>query len=127
MPSSEEHLHSKPNRVKSGRAYEQRAADFFVSQGFEVVARNWQAGHKELDLIVKKDRLVIFVEVKSSRSSKFGHPSERVDARKQKNLTAAAQRFIAEQKLSRVDFRFDVVTFSKGKMEHYPNAFEASF
>jgi putative endonuclease len=127
MPSSNEESHPKPNRVKTGRAFEDRAAEFYLSQGFEIIARNWQAGHKEIDLIVRKDSLLVFVEVKSSRSAKFGHPSESVDRRKQERLVAAARQFIAQNELTETDFRFDVVTFWEGKMEHYPNAFEARY
>ncbi len=114
MPSSNEDSRPKPNRVRTGRVYEDRAAAFYVSQGFEVVARNWQAGHKELDLVVRNEHMLVFVEVKASRSDKFGHPSEWVDSRKQERLTAAAQQFILEHNFSGLDFRFDVVTFSGG-------------
>ena len=124
MPSSE--TPGKPrNRVRTGRAYEQQAAQFYLDQGFELLAQNWQASHKEIDLILRKDELILFVEVKAARSDKFGHPIEKLSRKKIKNLTEAAQRYLDEMKISGCDIRFDVVTFFQGKMEHFPGAFTA--
>ncbi len=91
-----------------------------------MVERNWQASHLEIDLIVRKDDLVVFVEVKSSSGMKFGHPVEKVDRRKTINLTKAARQFVIERDISGCDLRFDVVTFVNGELEHFPGAFEAT-
>lgn len=79
----------------------------------------------EIDLIVKRDNLIVFVEVKSAASKRFGHPAERIDEKKMINLTHAAQQFITEQEVKNCDLRFDAVTFVDGQLEHFPNAFEA--
>jgi len=115
---------SKPNRRKLGAQYESAAADYLISQGYTILDRNWQAGHKEIDLIARKDNLVVFVEVKASRTGSFGHPIERVDRTKQQNLLAAAQQYIQDPKLAGCDFRLDVITFFEGKLEHFPDAFQ---
>ncbi|MDH3891292.1 MAG: YraN family protein [candidate division Zixibacteria bacterium] len=107
------------------RGFEKLAARFFEQQGYEVLARNWRAGRLEIDLIVKREDLIVFVEVKSAASKRFGHPAERIDAKKTINLTRAAQQFITEQEVTGCDLRFDVVTFIDGQLEHFPNAFEA--
>ena len=126
MPSSKKNSADRTKNVSIGRSYENLAALFFEQHGFEILRRNWRAGRKEIDLIVKKDTLLVFVEVKASSSDKFGHPSERVDNRKIANLTEVARQFLITEKISGVDLRFDVVTFVKGKLEHYPAAFEAT-
>lgn len=125
MPSSKKNKDSKQNKVSRGRKYEQLAADFFIHLGFRMLAQNWRAGKKEIDLIVQKDNLIVFVEVKSSSTKSFGHPSERVDKKKIKNLSEAAGQFVMEHNIRDVDLRFDVVTFINGNLEHFPNAFEA--
>jgi len=122
MPSSNK---NRKNKVSRGRHYEKKAALFYEQQGFEILEKNWQAAHKEIDLIVKKDNLLVFVEVKSSTSQKFGHPAERVNRAKIKNLTAAARQFLIDNKIENCDLRFDVVTFTRGLLEHFPNAFES--
>jgi len=123
MPSSNGNP-PKDRRLETGHEYERLAARFYVDKGFEVLERNWRAGRKEIDLIVRKKNLVVFVEVKSSASKKFGHPAERVDRRKRENLTSCARQYIIARDLSGVDMRFDVVTFTDGQIEHYPDAFE---
>ncbi|MFH2047987.1 MAG: YraN family protein [bacterium] len=110
-------------RVKIGREYEQLAAKFYKDNGFIILESNWQASHREIDLIVQKDKLIVFVEVKSTSSKKYGHPAERVDKRKQENLIKAAQKYLQEKEITDYDLRFDVVTFVNGIIEHYPNAF----
>ena len=125
MPSSKDNS-PKRNNITTGRKYEQLAADFFINQDFQILATNYRTGKKEIDLIVQKDDLVVFVEVKASSSDKFGHPSERIDKKKIANLTEAAYQFIIGNNLQKVDLRFDVITFLNGKLEHYPNAFEGA-
>ena len=119
----------KPKRgidsVSIGRQFEKLAADYVLQSGFDILENNWQAGQKEIDLIVKKDKLVVFVEVKSASSKKFGHPAERIDNRKIHNLTQAAQKYLIDNAVEGCDLRFDVVTFVDGQLEHFPNAFEA--
>ncbi len=108
-----------------GRDYEQRAIAFLQQHGFEILERNWQSGHKEIDIIARNDDLIVFVEVKASRSLSFGHPSERVNKQKVGHLVKAAQRYIMDHNITDCDLRFDVITFAAGQMEHYPNAFSA--
>ena len=126
MPfSNKKNSYTKANRER-GRQFEELAGKYFEDNNFEILEKNWQAGRKELDLVVKKDNLIIFVEVKSASSKKFGHPSERVDKRKIQNLSIAANQYILENNLQNVDMRFDVVTFVDGKLEHYENAFDVA-
>ncbi len=124
-PSSEHSSSSDARRHSQGRKFEQLAARFYKQNGFDILERNWHAGHKELDLIVQKDDLIVFVEVKSTYSRKFGHPAERVDNRKIRNLTDAARQYLIARNIERADLRFDLVTFVDGKLEHYPDAFPA--
>jgi putative endonuclease len=123
MPSSDKPPRKDRRRLDRGHAHEQLAAKFYAKLGFDILERNWRAGRKEIDLIVRKDNQVVFVEVKSSSSRKYGHPVERVDRRKKQNLIVCALQYIVERELSGVDMRFDVVTFVDGKLEHYPDAF----
>jgi len=117
----------KPEDTRhKGRSYEQQAESYLISKGYTILERNWQASHKEIDLIAQKDDTITFVEVKGARSSKFGHPAEKVDRRKQMNLVAAAERYISENDLHGYDFQIDLITIFEGRLEHYPNAFECA-
>ena len=120
MPCSDSSGKSNVNR---GREYEQLAADYLSKQGFEIVARNHQEGHLEIDIIARDQTSLVFVEVKAAATSNYGHPSEWVDARKQERLVRAAESYLQKYPQPGLDLRFDVITFVKGKLEHYPNAF----
>jgi putative endonuclease len=111
--------------LDKGRSFERQAADFYIRNGFNIIARNWRAGHKEIDLIARKGDLVTFIEVKASLTGEYGHPAERVDQRKRYNLISAARQFLVSHDIEGCDLRFDVVTFSGGKLEHFPSAFSA--
>lgn len=126
MRSSKKRSDGTSKKSLPGRRQEKLAALFFEGLGFEILQRNWRAGRKEIDLIVKRDQLLVFVEVKSSRTAEFGHPSERVDRKKIANLTEVARQYLIAEKITDCDLRFDVVTFVAGQLEHYPNAFEAT-
>ncbi|MEV5071397.1 YraN family protein [Microbacterium sp. LMI12-1-1.1] len=69
-----------------GRAGEDRAARYFETQGFTVLARNWRSREGELDLVVADGAAVVVVEVKTRRGEEFGHPFEAIDARKRVRL-----------------------------------------
>lgn len=110
--------------VEKGRQYEKLAEKFLINNGYKTLERNWQAGHKEIDLIVQKDKTIVFVEVKGSISKRYGHPSEKVDKRKRDNLIAAAEQYLIARNFQDNDFRFDIITFLVGKLEYYPDAFQ---
>jgi putative endonuclease len=128
MPSSdsESGKRRRDPRHRLGQEYEQVAADFLRRQGFEILHSNYRTGHLEIDLVAQSEGLLVFVEVKAARSERaFGHPAEWIDGRKVERLTRAAQRYVAENDIGRRDLRFDVITFTEGKLEHYPDAFRA--
>jgi len=125
MPSCKQHRGSTDSRVARGRHYEGLTTTYYQRNGFTVLARNWRDRSREIDLIVRKDQLVVFVEVKSAWSEAYGHPAERMDRRKIDRLVQAARRFLIERAIDNCDIRFDLVTFTRGRMEHYPGAFSA--
>ena len=124
-PSSDNNSPKRTGRIEKGRRHEEQAARFYEQQGFEILERNWRASHKEIDLIVKKAGLIAFVEVKAASTDSFGHPSTWINARKRENLIQAARKYVVEHDVSGCDLRFDAVTFVKGHLEHFPDAFTA--
>src|SRR5262249_16774000 len=69
---------------------ERVAERFLKRQGYRIVARGLLLRGGELDLVAVDDRTVVFVEVKTRRSSQFGQPADAVDQRKQFRMTKAA-------------------------------------
>lgn len=114
------------NRRSAGRAYEMLAEKFYRDQGYEILEKNWQAGHKEIDLIVRRENSIVFVEVKGSATPLHGHPAERVDSRKQQRLIDAARHYLISKAVTGYDLRFDVIAVVNGVVEQFPDAFGES-
>ncbi|MGH2733980.1 MAG: YraN family protein [Actinomycetota bacterium] len=114
-------------RTKLGRLGEGLAADLYGRLGFEVADRNWHCGSGELDLVLQRGDLVIFCEVKTRRSDRFGVPAEAVDGLKQARLRRLAAAWLAERSPGRVRVRFDVVSVivraTTTEVTHLPEAF----
>lgn len=115
-------------RLGLGRCGEDLACDLYAGLGFEVVDRNWRCRSGEIDVIVRRGDLVVFCEVKTRRSGRFGGPVAAVGAEKQRRLRRLAAGWLAERRPGRVRVRFDVVSVivrSAGTPEvmHLPDAF----
>jgi putative endonuclease len=102
------------NKTTIGRKGEQLAAEFLMKKGFEIVVRNYRYKHAEIDLIIKRDDWLIFVEVKARSSSDFGEPEEFVDARKVNKIFDAAEEYIYTTDWHG-HIRFDIVSVKLGK------------
>jgi len=92
-----------------GRKGERVACRFLIREGFDILARRFQARRGEVDLVALDRGILVFVEVKTRASRDFGDPSEFVDWRKQQSLRLAGEEFIARHDLGRYAYRFDVV------------------
>ena len=83
-------------RQRLGARGEDRAAAWYRAAGYDVIARNWRCPEGELDLVVSLPGELVFCEVKTRSSDRFGVPAEAVTAAKQRRLRALAARFLAE-------------------------------
>ena len=97
-----------------GAAGEDAVAAWYASAGYEVLDRNWRCRDGELDLVVGRGDLIVFCEVKTRRSERFGTPAEAVTHTKQCRLRALALRWLAERS-TRGDLRFDVASVRPGR------------
>ncbi|MDO5484485.1 MAG: YraN family protein, partial [Desulfovibrionaceae bacterium] len=98
-----------PKHIHLGRAGEQAAALFLQRKGFTVIETNWRQGRLELDLICCHGAELVFVEVKTRSSRNFGGPSGSVTPAKMRNLSRAAQAWLAAHNAWQRPCRFDVV------------------
>ena len=81
--------------LELGRAGERAAASFLRSRGYEVIGSGFLARRGELDLICRRGRDLVVVEVKTRSGDAFGTPFEAVGARKRRALMAAAAEYRA--------------------------------
>lgn len=107
-----------------GRWGEQAAADHLCQHGYEIAGRNVRTPYGEIDLIVRKDGLTIFVEVKARTSASFGPPEVAVTPRKQAHMLACADYYAQQNEIDH--WQIDVIAVQRvgGKTEimHFENA-----
>jgi putative endonuclease len=103
---------------------EGRAAWWYRLRGYRVLARNaWASGY-ELDLVVRRGRVVAFVEVKSKAGGGFGDPLEMVTPVKVERLRRAAEGWLAAHPEARgLAIRFDVAAERARRLEVVQDAF----
>lgn len=106
-----------------GAEGEERAAAWYRAAGYEVVARNWRCREGELDLVARRGRALVFVEVKTRRTDRFGLPAEAITRVKQRRLRALASRYLRETGERTGSLRFDVVSILAGELEVIEGAF----
>lgn len=94
-----------------GRRGEEAAVRFLHRHGYDIVARNWECGFGEADIIARDSNALVFVEVKTRSNCSKGLPAEAVDAGKQSRYEKIALSFLSRHSLD-VDLpvRFDVVS-----------------
>ncbi len=114
------------DKIKKGRQAETLAADFLAQQGYEIVERNFRYKRSEIDLIVRKNGWLIFVEVKMRSSDAFGFPEEFVDYKKAKNIVYGAEQYTYENNYEG-NVRYDVIAISmkngEPEIRHFEDAF----
>jgi putative endonuclease len=100
------------SRQKGDRG-EELALRYLAKKGYEPLERNYRTRHGEIDLVVRGERALVFVEVKLRRGTEFGDPLEAVTPRKQAQVRLMAEQYLAERGDDFVtgfdEVRFDVV------------------
>lgn len=114
-------------RALFGRSGEELAAQMYERMGFTVLDRNFRTKEGEIDLIVRHGRLLVFCEVKTRRSRRWGEPAEAVAYAKQARLRSTAAQWMRARSPGRVELRFDVVSIvidsGRPYLTHIPGAF----
>ena len=113
----------------AGRWGEQVAATWLARRGYDLVGRRVRPNRRdEIDLVARRGRQWVFVEVKTRRSEAFGRPAAAVDARKRHALCRAAAHYL--RRLPKAPFRFDLIEVVGHRdssvppvIRHYENAF----
>ena len=95
--------------------------------GWVVVERRFRNGRRDIDLVVRREQTVAFVEVKARKGDDFGGPVSAVNWRKQRELARSAKVWIDRHGQPAEDYRFDVlgvlVNGDRVRVRHVPDAF----
>jgi putative endonuclease len=97
-------------RQRTGQRAEELAADFLRAQGCTILARNFRRRLGELDLIARRDGVLVIAEVRTRASARYGSAAASVDSRKQRRIARATQLLLQQRAdLARLPVRFDVI------------------
>jgi putative endonuclease len=114
--------------TEMGRWGEARAKHHLLAQGYVILAENWSCAEGEVDLIAQEGETIVFTEVKTRSSHRFGRPEEGVTKGKKRRLQRAAWRYLQENGIEHVDWRIDVIAIDRdehgrvARLDHYRNA-----
>ena len=123
---------------------EGQAAEFLAEQGYIILDRNARTSHGEIDLVAlapnipsaqgsdqvaTENRIVVFIEVKTRRSTRYGFPEDSITERKREHILAAIKAYIQTHPELPGTWRIDVISVQKSRSNelpsftHFENAF----
>jgi putative endonuclease len=113
-------------RKDIGKKGEDEAVHFLEESGYVVMDRNFRFSRNEIDIIAKKNDLLIFVEVKVRSSNNFGFPESFVSDEQANRIMKAAEEYQYQNEWSG-NIRFDIISIEKKgqdlKITHFEDAF----
>ena len=121
----------KCHNKELGQRGEEAAALYLKRRGYEILERNWRCFAGEADIIAQDGDTLVFVEVKTRTSIKYGFPAEAVDAAKRDKYEKIALCYLADYEYTDIPVRFDVLSIvavseDRACVRHQISAFSAS-
>jgi putative endonuclease len=112
-------------RKQTGQLGEQAAVHYLVSNGYQIVTRNWRCRLGEIDIVAKTNNTLVFIEVRSKRSSSFGNAESSITPKKQLRMQRLAYAYLqAIHGSSTPNYRIDLLAIdlegANATVRHYP-------
>ena len=107
------------------------AKDYLISKGYKILNMNFRNKFDEIDIICKKNNLLIFCEIKSRYSNSFGSPIESITCYKQKQIIKLSELYLISKKYYNFNVRYDIIEVifntitSSHIINHVQDAFRA--
>jgi putative endonuclease len=102
-------------RQATGKLGEKIAAEFLQKKDYEILTINYRCSEGEIDIITKHNDALVFVEVRTRTSRRFGRPEESITPAKKEKLRALAERYYQEHENLPTNWRIDVVAIEMGR------------
>jgi len=100
---------------------ERRALQHYRLRGYRLLEANARAGGYELDLVLRRGRRLLVVEVKEKGGDGFGHPLEMIDAEKARRVTLAARAWLASRpELAGLEVELEAAGVQGRRIERVP-------
>jgi putative endonuclease len=118
---------ARARAAELGRCAETLVSESLLAQGFVLLGRNVRLGRLEIDIIARRDDLIVFCEVRARAHDRFVAPASTIDRGKIARLRQAAAAWLRDNRPGHVDVRFDAasVIFDRpgGRIEYFRGAF----
>ncbi len=109
-----------------GKRGEEEAVTFLEKKGYLILETNYRFQKSEIDIIAKKNDLIIAVEVKTRSTAEFGDPQDAVNKKKIDLMVQALDYYLNKNEID-IELRFDIIAIIKNKLgtriEHLEDAF----
>lgn len=102
-----------------GKSGEDVAVEYLKKKKYKIVCKGFRFLRGEIDVIAYDGDTLVFVEVKTGKSSRFTQPEESVTPAKRKQLRRVAQGYLLCEHIQDVECRFDVLSLSYDELEGY--------
>jgi putative endonuclease len=117
--------------VEVGRWGERRARLHLERAGLAILDSNWRSPEGEIDLVAADGATLVFVEVKTRRSLRFGRPEESLTRRKRRRLQRTALAYLQAHDRLDAAWRIDLVSIegdprlASARLEHLVDVVDA--
>jgi len=105
---------------KIGKNGEKLAIQFLKNKGFKIITKNYYTKFGEIDIIAEKKDLLIFIEVKTRHTDKFGSPQESITKTKKQKIYLSIKTYLSKNKVNK-QIRFDVIGIKIKRNKAYIN------
>lgn len=101
-----------PATQRTGQSGEKLALDYLLRNDYTIITTNWRCKFGEIDIVASKGEALIFVEVRTRRSSTEDAYLS-IDPKKQRKMVKAAYAYLAEHNLSNALWQIDVIAVAR--------------
>lgn len=96
-------------KIIEGKIGEDIAQNYLQKKGYKILERNFKKRYGEIDIVALNKDVLVFIEVKTRKSSEFGSPLEAITPWKLKSLIKTAEYYRFTHSRLPESFRIDAV------------------
>jgi putative endonuclease len=109
------------DRLSLGRRGEALAAEYLTSLGYSILGKNYRTRYGEIDLIAAQTGVIVFVEIKTRRTARYGWPEPALSRRKRDRMVATAESYMLDHPELSDDWRVDVISIQVDPLTSAPD------
>jgi putative endonuclease len=119
------------HQQRFGKSNENLAAELLTRAGYRILVQNFRTGLGEIDIVARTKDTIVFVEVKSCKSGRYGNPKSAVTQQKQRKISMVALQYLKQARQQQAKARFDVIAVNSSggapQFEWVKNAFDLAY